>query len=157
MVRLATASNSRFEVLDVELRREGPSYTVDTLRTLRNAHGEARLWLVLGADALAEIGTWHEPETIFELANVAVVPRPGESRGPLEERLTKRLLARFRRGPRGLEHSSGHEMREVPVSALAISASDLRSRIARGASIRYLVPEPVIDYIQKHRLYREKP
>lgn len=157
MVRLATASNPRFEVLDLELQREGPSYTVDTLRELRKTYAQARLWLVLGADALEEIGTWHEPEALFELANVAVVPRPGGKGGPLEERLPARLLAPFSTGPLGIEHTSGHEVREVPVSALDISGSDLRCRIARGGSIRYLVPDAVIQYIQKHRLYRENP
>jgi nicotinate-nucleotide adenylyltransferase len=156
MVRLATAANPCFEVDDLELRRDGPSYTVDTLRALGARHREARLWLVLGADAVEEVGTWHQPEALFELANVAVVTRPGEREAPLERRLPQRLMADFRPGPQGLEHPSGHEVREIPVSQLAISASDLRQRIARGASIRYLVPEPVIDYIQKHRLYREE-
>jgi nicotinate-nucleotide adenylyltransferase len=157
MVRLATASNPAFEVLDLELRRDGPSYTVDTLRTLRAQYREARLWLVVGTDTFEEIGSWHEPEALFELANLAVVPRPGEREAPLEQRLPERLMAPFRIGPQGLEHPSGHHVREIAVSGLAISASDLRQRITRGASIRYLVPEPVIDYIQKHRLYREGP
>jgi nicotinate-nucleotide adenylyltransferase len=157
MVRLATAPNPCFEVEDLELRRDGPSYTVDTVRALRTRHREARLWLVLGADAVDEIGTWHQPEVLFELASVAVVPRPGEQEAPLERRLPQRLMAPFRVGPRGLEHPSGHEVREIPVSQLSISASDLRERIARGGSVRYLVPDPVIDYIQKHRLYREEP
>jgi nicotinate-nucleotide adenylyltransferase len=157
MVRLATAYNPCFEVLDLELRRDGPSYTVDTLRTLRARYPETHLWLVLGADALEEIGTWREPEAVFDLANVAVVPRPGQWEARLERRLPARLATAFRVGPQGLEHPSGHVVREIPVAQLAISASDLRQRIARGGSIRYLVPEPVIDYIQKHRLYREEP
>jgi nicotinate-nucleotide adenylyltransferase len=156
MVRLATASNPCFEVFDLELHRKGPSYTVDTLQTLRSRYPEVRLWFVLGTDVLEEIDTWHEPEKIFELASIAVVLRPGSKRAPLDRRIPRRFADAFQVGPFGLEHRSGQEIRRIPVSALAVSASNLRRRIARGASIRYLVPDPVIDYIEKHRLYREE-
>jgi nicotinate-nucleotide adenylyltransferase len=156
MVRLATAANPNFEVLDLELRREGPSYTVDTLRTLRERYPESRLWFVLGRDVIEEIGSWYQPEVLFELASIAVVPRPGSTRVPLERSLPKRFAAEFQVSPLGLEHTSGQEIREIQVSTLEVSASDLRRRIARGSSVRYLIPDPVIDYIDKHRLYREE-
>lgn len=156
MVRRATASNPSFEVLDLEVRRDGPSYSLDTLDALRAAHPNARLWFILGVDALEEIQTWHRPEALFERASFAVVPRPGTAPRPLAERLGGTLARAFRPGPHGLEHPSGHVLREVPVSPLAISASDVRRRIARGASVRYLVPEAVVEYIEKHRLYREE-
>ena len=155
MVRLATATNPCFEVLDLELAREGPSYTVDTLRELQKRHPDAHLWFVIGTDAIEEIDTWSRPDEVFEIASVAVVSRPGRPRVPLEAHLPRRLAAPFREGPSGLEHRSGHELRLVPVSSLEISASDVRRRVERGASIRYLVPEPVIEYIDKHHLYRE--
>lgn len=156
MVRIATSSNPCFEVLDLELARPGPSYTVRTLEELRERHPGQRLWFLLGADALGELHTWREPERLLELASFAVVGRPGARGGSLEARLGAKLAACLRPSPLGLEHPSGHEVREIAVSQLAVSASDLRRRIARGASVRYVVPDAVMDYIDKHRLYREK-
>jgi nicotinate-nucleotide adenylyltransferase len=155
MVRLATASNPAFETLDLELSRPGPSYTVDTLTQLGEMHPDARLWFLIGADALDEIHTWYRPERLFELASFAVFSRPGTPSRPLAKRLGPEVARLFRSGPTGLEHPDGHELREVTVPQIDVSASDLRRRIARGASVRYLVPDPVIDYIDKHRLYRE--
>lgn len=154
MVRIATASNPTFEVLDLELAREGRSYTVDTLSDLHRRFPDRRLWFLIGADALDEIQSWHDPERLFALASFAVFDRPGSGRAPLEQRLGP-LGARFRRGALGLEHPCGTELREVAVSQLEVSASDLRRRIARGASVRYLIPDAVLDYIRKHRLYGE--
>ncbi|MEE8558679.1 MAG: nicotinate-nucleotide adenylyltransferase [Myxococcota bacterium] len=156
MVRIATATNPCFEVLDLELRRRGPSYTVDTLRELLERYPGAHLWFVIGTDAIEEIESWSRPDEVFEIASMAVVSRPGRPRVPLETLLPRRLAAPFRVGPNGLEHQSGHELRLVPVSSLEISASDVRRRVERGASIRYLIPEPVIEYIDKHQLYRER-
>ncbi len=156
MVRLATATNPSFEVTDLELRRPGPSYTVHTLQELGGLHPDARLWFLIGTDALEEMHTWHQPNRLFELASFAVLPRPGSAPKPLHDRMPEPLVAPFRVGPQGLEHPSGNVVREVPVSPLDVSASDLRRRIARGASVRYLVPDAVIDYIEKHRLYEEE-
>ncbi len=155
MVRLATATNPSFEATDLELQRSGPSYTVHTLEELRELHPEARLWFLIGTDALEQMDTWHQPSRLFELASFAVLPRPGISAKPLHDRMPGSLVAPFRDGPPGLEHPSANEVREVPDSPLDVSASDLRRRVARGASVRYLVPDAVIDYIEKHRLYEE--
>jgi nicotinate-nucleotide adenylyltransferase len=157
MTRLATSSNPAFEVLDLELRRPGPSYTVDTLRELRAAHPGQRLWFLIGADAFAELETWHRPGELLELASLAVLPRPGSAERPLASLLPEHLRQPLRATRAGLEHPSGEEIRGVAVSALAISASDLRRRVACGASIRYLVPDSVADYIEKHGLYQEDP
>jgi nicotinate-nucleotide adenylyltransferase len=134
MVRLATAPNAAFEASDVEGARPGPSYTVDTLRELARRLPGGRLWFILGADAFAGIHRWHQAEALYGLAAFCVFARPGfeVSRPPV-----------------------GCEVRVLRGTALEISASDIRARAARGASLRYLVPEPVIDYIEKHRLYRE--
>ncbi len=154
MLRHATASNPGFEVLDLELRRAGPSYTVDTLRELsRNAVAEP-LWFILGSDALADVARWVQPATLFGLANFAVVERPGCLGSP-RELLPAALIESFRDGPNGLVHESGTELRTLPFAPLAVSASEIRLRVARGESIRYLVPDSVIDYIDKHQLYRE--
>lgn len=153
MTLRATASNPAFEVLDLELHRRGPSYTVDTLRTLSERHTGARLWFVIGTDAFREIDTWYAPERLFELASFAVMPRPGAETRDLAALLPKPLRTAFRATPHGLTHASGQEVRGVAVSALAVSATDIRRRIARGASIRYLVPDVVLEYIEKHHLY----
>jgi len=155
MVALATASNPNFQVLDLELERSGPSYTVDTLEALRALAPERPLWFLLGSDALVDLESWHRPERLFELAHFGVAARDGDER-PLDELLPRRLAAAFDRGPHGLVHrATGHEIRKFPFSALAISASDIRARVASGRSIRYLVPEGVIEYINKHGLYTE--
>ena len=153
MTQLATVSNPCFEVADVELRRSGPSYTVDTLRELAALHSGRRLWFILGSDTFEELDSWHRPELLFDCASFAVVQRPGHGGQPLAALLSPRLARNFRPTPLGLEHESGQEVRSVPVLPLAISATDIRRRIARGASVRYLVPDPVIDYIEKNRLY----
>jgi nicotinate-nucleotide adenylyltransferase len=156
MVRLAVETNPAFEVLDLELRRTGPSYTVDTLDELRRLNPGQELWFIIGSDAFAELETWYRPARLFELASLAVVQRPGRAARPVGAALSEELARPFRATVRGLEHPSGHEIRGIPVSELAISATDIRERIARGASIRYLVPEAVIEYIRKNGLYREE-
>ena len=152
MARRATASNPRLEVDDLELRRKGPSYTVDTLAALRAKHGGAELWFLVGADTLPELAAWREPERLFTLANFAVATRPGYV-APLRELLPRALAAPFRDGPRGLLHPCGTELRAVPFTPLEISATEIRRRAARGESIRYLVPDEVREYIAKHHLY----
>ncbi len=153
MVQLAIASNPSFEALDVELQREGPSYSVDTLRVLSQRYAGQPLWFLMGTDTLAELDTWHDPETFVGLTNIAVVGRPGSAHCALELLLPERLAASFVSGPGLLRHASGREIRSVPFPPLSISASEIRRRVARGASIRYLVPDAVIDYIQKNGLY----
>ncbi len=154
MVRSATASNGNFEVSDLEVRREGPSYTADTLRELSRRFPGDPLWFILGSDAMAGIDRWAEPAALFGLANFAVVERTGWNGSP-RELLPASLATAFRDGPHGLTHDSGNELRTLEFAPLGISASDIRERVARRASIRYLVTDEVIDYIEKHQLYRE--
>ena len=155
MVRRAAAANPALEVSDLEVRRAGPSYTVDTLRALRARLPGAALWFLVGADTLRDLESWREPAALFALAHFAVATRPGHPLA-LRELLPASLAGAFRDGPRGLVHASGNELRPVPFTSLAVSASEVRARVARGASIRYLVPDEVIEYIGKHHLYREK-
>lgn len=152
MVRLATASNAAFEVLDLELRRPGPSYTVDTLREIREARGDERLWFLLGSDALRELHRWNRADDLLRLTSLAVACRPG-SQAPLLDLLPEPFRGQYRPGPHGLEHESGTELRAIPFPALEVSASEIRSRRSSGRSIRYLVPDAVLDYIEKHGLY----
>jgi nicotinate-nucleotide adenylyltransferase len=146
MVELAIAGNDRFAVDRLELERDGPSYTVDTLEAL-GASGPTpeprfrELILILSADAFLGLASWHDPRRIFELARVAVAPREGypsaEATFMTEHfpDLADRVV--FLDGPR-----------------MRLSASELRSRAAAGRTLRYLVPDAVAAYIDDHDLYR---
>ena len=145
MVELAIAGNDRFVVDRIELDREGPSYTVDTLEALRArptpAGAAPDLTLILSSEAFRELPTWHTPHRIFELACVAVAPREGY--GPGIPTFMDEELARFKDRVTYLE---GPRIR--------LSASELRARAAAGRSVRYLVPDAVAAYIDDHALYR---
>jgi len=145
MVELAIAGNDRFAVDRLELERDGPSYTVDTLETLGKAAGTTgrsfELTLVLSTDAFLGLATWREPRRIMELARLAVAPRDGY---PTEGAV---FMA---------EHFPDLADRVVYLDGprLRLSASELRDRAAAGRSLRYLVPDAVAAYIDDHALYR---
>ena len=140
MTVLATNSNPRCEVSRLELDRDGPSYTIDTLRVLRQMlGGDTEVLFITGADAVLEILTWHESEAVLREGRFVAVHRPGYD--------LDRLMAVL--GPEAMEHIEPLALRE-----LDISSTDLRERVARGQSIRYLTPEPVIEYIARRGLYR---
>jgi len=128
MLELAIAGEPRFAVSRVELDREGPSYTVDTLEHLA---GRDELFLILGSDAIADLPRWKDPERIGRLATLLVAERPGAP-----ERVGDAPIVRF----------------DAP--RLDISSRELRARAARGRSLRYLVPEPVLAHIEARGLYR---
>lgn len=142
MTVLATATNPDFEVSRMEVDREGPTYTVDTLRALRAHYGAAtELFFITGADAVWEILTWKDPAEVAGLATFIAATRPGYdlARGlQMHERL-----------------ATGFSIEHIEVPALAISSTDLRRRVAERRPIRYLTPEPVVAYILKNGLYRE--
>jgi nicotinate-nucleotide adenylyltransferase len=155
MVKLALAGRPEFEVLDVEVARSGPSYTVDTLEWLHWRWPAARLWFIVGADALAQLEQWRSPERLFELASFAAARRPGAP-GGLAELLPSGLARAFRRrDARTWVHSSGSELRELPFPPLDVSATDIRARAARGEDLAGLVAPRVAAYIAEHQLYRE--
>ncbi len=135
MTVIATASNPRFSVSRIEIDREGLTYTIDTLRTLHIEHGEAtQVFFITGADALAQIIGWHRSDELFSLAHFVGVTRPGHH------------LA-----DPGLPEGQV-SLLEIP--ALSISSTDCRQRVAEGLPIWYLVPDGVVQYISKRRLYR---
>ena len=139
-VRLAVEDNPFFRVSTAELERAGPSYTVDTLRELREDYGpEARLFFILGSDAFARFGEWKDPAGILALAALVVVDRPGEAASTDEVEVKMGIAG-------SVEH-----VRSV---RLEISAADIRRRVSEGASIRYLTPEPVAQHIYARGLYR---
>jgi len=134
MTVIATAANPRFTVSRVDIDRPGPTYTIDTLRDLRDQRGpDADLFFITGADALAQILTWKAAEELFSLAQFIGVTRPGH-------KLSNEGLPADR-----------VSLLEVP--AMSISSTDIRRRSRRGEPIWYLVPDGVVQYIAKHRLY----
>jgi nicotinate-nucleotide adenylyltransferase len=139
MTRLAVRGNPAFTVSTLEARRAGPSFTVDTLRALRARHRGARLYLLMGADSLAEFATWHEPDAILELATIAVAERP-----------------RAARVTRGKRFRAGAGIVRLDNPGIEVSSSAIRARASAGKSVRYLVPDSVAAYIVRHRLYRER-
>jgi nicotinate-nucleotide adenylyltransferase len=139
MTVIATSANPRFTVSRMEIERDGPTYTVDTLDAIREQMGDGcSLFFITGADAILEIFQWKDPEDVLSRAHFIAATRPGYD------------LARFEReAPTSHPHIS---VMDIP--ALAISSSDIRRRVAAGEPIRYLVPEGVQTYIVKAGLYR---
>jgi nicotinate-nucleotide adenylyltransferase len=138
MTVIATASNPAFSVSRVDIDRKGPTYTIDTLHDLRDRFGEAvELFFITGADALSAILGWHRSEDLFDLAHFVGVTRPGH-------RLSDPGF------PDG-----GVSLVEVP--ALTISSTACRTRVREGEPVWYLVPDGVVQYISKRRLYRDQP
>ena len=133
MTVIATASNPRFWVSRVDIDRGGPTYTIDTLRDLHAQRPDAELFFITGADALAQILSWKDSDELFELAQFIGVTRPG-----------------YELSESGLP-ADRVDLQEVP--AMAISSSDCRQRVRAGEPVWYLVPDGVVQYISKHRLY----
>lgn len=136
MTVIATASNPRFTVSRADIDRDGPTYTVDTLRDLQRERPDAELFFITGADAIAQILSWRDHDGLWDLAHFVAVSRPGHvlNTDGLPEGKVSRL--------------------EIP--ALAISSTDCRKRVRHGHPVWYLVPDGVVQYIAKHHLYRSK-
>jgi nicotinate-nucleotide adenylyltransferase len=141
MVRLAIADYPYFKLSDVEINRAGLSYTIDTIVELRDRYGAGdELFFILGWDSLAQLPRWKEPSRLIQMCRLVAVPRPGYSLPDLNS----------------LEASIPGLSRNLIVlnkPEIDISATEIRERVARGLSIRHLVPEPVDEYIRQHKLY----
>ena len=135
MVAIATAAHRAYVPSDLELAREGPSYTVETVAQLRERRPDAEVVLIVGSDNLPMIAEWREPERLLELCTIAVVERPGSAPGPAGK-------------------VPSHRLHRIEGTALPIASRDLRERIRAGRSVRHLVPDGVADYIEKRGLYR---
>jgi nicotinate-nucleotide adenylyltransferase len=136
MTVIATASNPRFSVSRVDIDREGPTYTVDTLQDLSAARPDSEIFFITGADALAQILSWRDAEKLFGLAHFIGVTRPGYT---LDD-----------------HHLPDGSVSLVEVPAMAISSTACRDRVALGEPVWYLVPDGVVQYIQKRNLYAEQ-
>lgn len=134
MTVIATAANPRFTVSRVDIDRPGITYTIDTLTELSKARPDADLYFISGADAIAQILAWKEVDSIWPLAHFVAVTRPGH-----QLQLPQVKEARIS---------------QLEVPALSISSTDIRNRAAAGKPIWYLVPDGVVQYIAKHKLYR---
>ncbi|CAL1240355.1 nicotinate-nucleotide adenylyltransferase [Candidatus Methylocalor cossyra] len=142
-----------FRIDTRELERPGPSYTADTLMSLREELGEAPLALIVGLDAFLELHHWHRWRELFERAHLLVMQRPGpEPELPAE--LDAALRQRFSADPAALRRHPAGCIHFVPVTQLAISATQIRAAIAAGASPRYLLPDSVWRAIRELGLYR---
>jgi nicotinate-nucleotide adenylyltransferase len=133
MVEIGIEPESRFSVSRIEVDRGGQTYTVDTLRALREADPDRELWFITGADAMLEIMRWKEPETLFGLARFIAATRPGYDVASLASHADVSVMA---------------------IPALAISSTDIRTRVRERRPIRFLVPQGVERYIAEEGLYR---
>ncbi|MCW4384644.1 nicotinate-nucleotide adenylyltransferase [Salinibacterium sp. SYSU T00001] len=136
MTVIATASNPSFTVSRVDIDRDRPTYTIDTLHDIRALRPEAELFFITGADAVAQMLEWKDAHELFALAHFVAVSRPGHTLSVS-----------------GLPE---HDVSLLEVPALAISSTDCRSRVGRGFPVWYLVPDGVVQYIAKHHLYRSE-
>lgn len=140
MACLSVLNNADFECSTIEIERPGPSYTIDTLRQIKEIYGaETSIFLLLGADEAAILMSWREPRQIQEIATIVVANRPGQE---IEDTL-KRLPADF-----------AEKIIPLRIPGVDISSTDIRDRARSGRSIKYLVPEAVENYILQERLYR---
>lgn len=137
MTVIATAANPRFTVSRADLDRDGPTYTIDTLRDLKRQHPDAELYFITGADALADIFTWRDADELFELASFVGCTRPG-----------------YTMDPETLSRIPADRVTMIEIPALAISSTDCRDRHRRGEPVWYLVPDGVVQYIGKYALYQ---
>lgn len=153
MLTAAVRDETGLIVDDQELRRAGPSYTVDTLAALQGRFPEYALCLIMGMDAFCRLTTWNRWHRILELSHIAIAQRPGTSL-PADSELAELLAKRRTHDPNGLREEPTGRIAVLPVPQLDISATRIRAQVAEGASIRYLVPDPVLEIIAHERLYR---
>jgi nicotinate-nucleotide adenylyltransferase len=135
MTVIATASNPRFQTSRVDIDRPGPTYTVDTISDIAAQHPDDELYFITGADALGQILSWKNAETMLRLAHFVGVTRPGYELSD--------------------SHLPVDSVTLLDVPAMAISSSDCRERVQAGRPVWYLVPDGVVQYINKHHLYRD--
>jgi len=141
MTRLAAEGNERLAVSDVEVRREGPSYTFRTLEILSEERPDDQFFFLMGADAAKGLESWREPRRVLELARIAMAGRPGIALEEAEAALER------------LGHPGEYELIHMP--ELGVSSTAIRRRVAEGRPIRYLVTEPVRRLIAERGLYKE--
>ena len=157
MLKLATQRDARFDVDDREMRREGPTYTYDTLAEIRKERGAEQPIVVLtGSDAFGKVDTWHRWTELFDLAHFVVAIRADDqewqSKGP--GAFPKEAWPRITLHPRELLSEPAGKIMTFFMTPIAISSTAIRTLAGEGASIRYLTPDPVVEYVRSHNLYK---
>jgi nicotinate-nucleotide adenylyltransferase len=159
MLKAAVTGYSELEIDDRELKRTGPSYTVDTLQSLHNEMPEQSFVLCVGVDAFLQFNTWHRWQDIFNLAHIVIAHRPGWSMESIADKAPKALQTeieqRYISNPEQLNQNNSGLILELKVTQIDISSSDIRQRIINNEPISELVPEAVVEIIQQHNLYKE--
>ena len=135
MTQLALEGNPSFSVSDIELKRKGLSYTVDTLKELKDLYPNSHIYFLTGSDVVDELGTWKDPQRLYRLAKVVIAIRPGFDEFDHRNRFAQKSIV-------------------VPITGIDVSSSEIRRRVKTGKSMKYLVPSGVEDYIRKKKLYR---
>ena len=158
MTRIAIAGNPYFDFSDMEVKRGGVSYSVDTVDEAKKNLPEAEIYFILGVDAFFEIDSWKEYRRFLSLCNFIIVTRPGYEKKSLGESLPLEVRSDFcYDAAKGCYcHTSGHSLNFLEVTLLDISSTDIRKRLKSGRSVKYLIPHAVEEYIKKHGLYGSK-
>lgn len=156
MVEAAIAGNPGFRSCDIEAQRQGKSFSVDTLELLRAQQPDSDFYFIIGLDSWRDLTSWKEYARLFELANLVVTTRPGIEVGAPLDALPVAVRQEFcySAAASAIRHRSGHHLVFLTETRLDISSTDIRNKLARGQSIRYLVPDPVASYLTTHGLYR---
>ena len=136
MTKLALEGNPYFFVSDIELKREGLSYTVETLRELKEFYRDSEIYFLTGSDVLDEITTWKDPEEIYKLAKIVIGVRPGFDKFDHEDHFAKTSII-------------------INITGIDISSTQIREKVRKGESIKYLVPPKVEEYIKNRNLYKK--
>jgi len=154
MVKLAVKGLPKLEASDRELVRRGPSFTLDTIREVREAAGGAMVWMALGGDAYNLIGTWYQPDEVLAQAHLVVLTRPGytiDLTGPLPGAIADH----YRLEDSVYTRANGATLRALKVTPFDLSSSMIRKAIREGRNIHGLVTEEVLQYIMEKNLYRD--
>lgn len=141
MTNIATLSNEKFVVSDIEIKTSGKSYTINTVRQLLIEYENTEFYFITGIDAIIDLPNWYETEMLLKLCKFIAVSRPGYSTSEIEEKLSK------------IKNKYDGQIELLQVPMLQISSTNIRERIKIGRSVKYLLPETVEDYIVKNNLY----
>jgi nicotinate-nucleotide adenylyltransferase len=155
MVRMAIAGNPQFTFSDIEGKREGKSYSIDTLHMFRELYPEDEFYFIMGSDSFAEFSTWKEYASIFTCCNIVAIMRPGTAVTSLKDTLPVDIGKEFcyHETEQRLAHKSGYSVYFIVGTQLDISSTSIREMTTEGRSIKYLVPDSVEHYIHEQRIY----
>lgn len=163
MLRIATEDNPFFDVSDIELKREGPSYTIDTLSALRTSCPENNNYFIMGSELFSQITTWKRYDELFNYSNFIVVKRPGTDPLEVQKYIPLEMKDDFRYVKEHsnfnyeviFEHKTSHKVHFITIQGYELSSTMIRNLLIRGSSIKYLVPDKLEQYIKSNNIYTE--